>query len=109
MAYTFLTVSVGNPKYILYLELRVHPCIHLVHSVIETLFLFFRLLACLSASVAETSTHASPTSSCASNELYGLRQVFKEHLKDLLILNTKGFTGHPMGVSFEDVVVSLSL
>jgi 3-oxoacyl-(acyl-carrier-protein) synthase len=25
-------------------------------------------------------------------------------LKHLLILNTKGFTGHPMGVSFEDVV-----
>jgi 3-oxoacyl-(acyl-carrier-protein) synthase len=52
----------------------------------------------------ETSTHASPTSSCASNEVYGLREVFGEHLKDLLILNTKGFTGHPMGVSFEDVV-----
>lgn len=30
--------------------------------------------------------------------------MFGEHLKDLLILNTKGFTGHPMGVSFEDVV-----
>ena len=52
----------------------------------------------------ETSTHASPTSSCASNEIYGLREVFGEHLKDLLILNTKGYTGHPMGVSFEDVV-----
>mmetsp|Transcript_26247 Transcript_26247/g.58952 ORF Transcript_26247/g.58952 Transcript_26247/m.58952 type:complete len:590 (-) Transcript_26247:150-1919(-) len=52
----------------------------------------------------ETGTHASPSSSCAANEIYGLRQVFGEHLKDLLILNTKGFTGHPMGVSFEDVV-----
>jgi 3-oxoacyl-(acyl-carrier-protein) synthase len=52
----------------------------------------------------ETSTHASPTSSCAANELYGLRKVFGENMKDLLILNTKGFTGHPMGVSFEDVV-----
>ena len=25
-------------------------------------------------------------------------------MSELLILNTKGFTGHPMGVSFEDVV-----
>ncbi|CAE7381543.1 sch1 [Symbiodinium microadriaticum] len=52
----------------------------------------------------ETSTNASPTASCASNELYGLRKVFGEDFKNLLILNTKGFTGHPMGVSFEDVV-----
>lgn len=54
----------------------------------------------------ETSTHASPTSSCASNEIHGLRQVFGSDLKNLLILNTKGFTGHPMGVSFEDVVAT---
>ena len=54
----------------------------------------------------ETSTYASPTSSCASNELYGLRKVFGENFKDILILNTKGFTGHPMGVSFEDVVAA---
>jgi 3-oxoacyl-(acyl-carrier-protein) synthase len=55
----------------------------------------------------ETSTYASPTSSCASNELHGLRKVFgEENFKHLLILNTKGFTGHPMGVSFEDVVAA---
>lgn len=36
--------------------------------------------------------------------MYALRKVFGAHLSDLLILNTKGFTGHPMGVSFEDVV-----
>jgi len=35
-----------------------------------------------------------------------LRKVFGEELKNLLILNTKGFTGHPMGVSFEDVVAA---
>jgi len=52
----------------------------------------------------ETSTNASPNASCASNELYGLRKVFGDDFKHLLILNTKGFTGHPMGVSFEDVV-----
>jgi 3-oxoacyl-(acyl-carrier-protein) synthase len=38
--------------------------------------------------------------------LYGLRKAFKEDFKSLLILNTKGFTGHPMGVSFEDVVAA---
>lgn len=54
----------------------------------------------------ETSTYASPTSSCASNELYGLRKVFGDYFRDILILNTKGFTGHPMGVSFEDVVAA---
>lgn len=52
----------------------------------------------------ETSTNASPSASCASNELYGLRKVFGHDFKNLVILNTKGFTGHPMGVSFEDVV-----
>ena len=44
---------------------------------------------------------SSPTSSCASNEVYGLRKVFGDDFQHLLILNTKGFTGHPMGVSFE--------
>ena len=52
----------------------------------------------------ETSTHGSPSSSCAANEIHGLREVFRDDLKHLLILNTKGYTGHPMGVSFEDVV-----
>lgn len=52
----------------------------------------------------ETCTHASDASSCAANEVYALRQVFgSEAMKKLIILNTKGFTGHPMGVSFEDV------
>ena len=30
--------------------------------------------------------------------------MFGEHFPKLMILNTKCFTGHPMGVSFEDVV-----
>jgi 3-oxoacyl-(acyl-carrier-protein) synthase len=52
----------------------------------------------------ETSTHASDESSCAGNEIAALREAFGEDLlSKLLILNTKGFTGHPMGVSFEDV------
>jgi 3-oxoacyl-(acyl-carrier-protein) synthase len=52
----------------------------------------------------ETSTHASDASSCAGNEVAALRYAFgDELLSKLLLLNTKGFTGHPMGVSFEDV------
>jgi 3-oxoacyl-(acyl-carrier-protein) synthase len=52
----------------------------------------------------ETCTHATPASSCAGNEIAALRYAFGDDLlSKLLILNTKGFTGHPMGVSFEDV------
>ena len=52
----------------------------------------------------ETSTHASAAASCSGNEIAALRSAFgDELLSKLLILNTKGFTGHPMGVSFEDV------
>jgi 3-oxoacyl-(acyl-carrier-protein) synthase len=76
----------------------------------------------------ETCTHASSASSCAGNEIAALRYAFGDDLlSKLLILNTKGFTGHvsdcehfldflnfdcfsrvfvflqPMGVSFEDV------
>ena len=52
----------------------------------------------------ETSTHASSASSCSGNEVAALRSAFGDDLlAKLLICNTKGFTGHPMGVSFEDV------
>jgi 3-oxoacyl-(acyl-carrier-protein) synthase len=58
----------------------------------------------------ETSTHASPASSCAGNEIAALRHAFGDALvSKLLIVNTKGFTGHPMGVSFEDVAAVESL
>ena len=52
----------------------------------------------------ETCTHATSSTSCAGNEVAALRSAFgDELLSKMLILNTKGFTGHPMGVSFEDV------
>jgi len=52
----------------------------------------------------ETGTFASETASCAYNEVHALRQCFGEDLlQHLLLVNTKGLTGHPMGVSFEDV------
>ena len=52
----------------------------------------------------ETSTNASVSTSCAYNELCALKHVFGEELQHILILNTKGFTGHAMSVSFEDIV-----
>ncbi|KAG6967224.1 hypothetical protein JG687_00004392 [Phytophthora cactorum] len=52
----------------------------------------------------ETGTNASPKSSCAYTEVAALRTAFgSELLAELVIANTKGFTGHPMAVSFEDV------
>jgi len=52
----------------------------------------------------ETCTHASDASSCSGNEVAALRFAFGDDLlSKMLILNTKGFTGHPMGVSFEDI------
>ncbi|ETN12090.1 hydroxymethylglutaryl-CoA synthase [Phytophthora nicotianae INRA-310] len=52
----------------------------------------------------ETGTNASPKSSCAYTEVTALRTAFgSELLSKLTIANTKGFTGHPMAVSFEDV------
>jgi 3-oxoacyl-(acyl-carrier-protein) synthase len=43
----------------------------------------------------ETSTHASDSSSCSGNEVAALRSAFGDDLlSKLLILNTKGFTGH---------------
>ncbi len=51
----------------------------------------------------ETCTNSSPITSCAYNEIYALRECFGPLLEKFPIINTKGFTGHPMGVSFEDV------
>lgn len=53
----------------------------------------------------ETGTNASPTTSCAFAEVTALRSALgDELLRQLVIANTKGITGHPMAVSFEDVV-----
>ncbi|RLN90202.1 hypothetical protein BBJ28_00001869 [Nothophytophthora sp. Chile5] len=52
----------------------------------------------------ETGTNASPTASCAYTEVTALRLAFGPALlPKLLVANTKGFTGHPMSVAFEDV------
>ncbi|CAI5710509.1 unnamed protein product [Peronospora destructor] len=52
----------------------------------------------------ETGTNASATCSCAYTEVTALRTAFgSELLAQLMVANTKGFTGHPMAVAFEDV------
>jgi 3-oxoacyl-(acyl-carrier-protein) synthase len=40
----------------------------------------------------------------ASAEVVALRHTFGDAAKELVVANTKGFTGHPMGVGIEDVI-----
>ena len=49
----------------------------------------------------ETYTPARGGSAAA--EIHALRQVFGDDADRIVIANTKGFTGHPMGVGLEDV------
>jgi len=40
----------------------------------------------------------------ASAEVMALRHTFGESANNIIVANTKGFTGHPMGVGVEDVI-----
>ncbi len=55
----------------------------------------------------ETYTPARGGSAAA--EIHALREVFGEDADRIVIANTKGFTGHPMGVGIEDVVAVKAL
>ncbi|HYF24765.1 MAG TPA: SDR family NAD(P)-dependent oxidoreductase, partial [Baekduia sp.] len=55
----------------------------------------------------ETYTPARGGSAAA--EIHALRRVFGEAAGEVVIANTKGFTGHPMGVGLEDVVAVKAL
>ncbi len=55
----------------------------------------------------ETYTPARGGSAAA--EIHALREVFGEDADRIVIANTKGFTGHPMGVGLEDVVAVKAL
>ncbi|MBT8405468.1 MAG: beta-ketoacyl synthase, partial [Gemmatimonadetes bacterium] len=55
----------------------------------------------------ETYTPARGGSAAA--EVHALRRVFGDAADTVVIANTKGFTGHPMGVGVEDVVVVKAL
>jgi malonyl CoA-acyl carrier protein transacylase len=50
----------------------------------------------------ETYTPARGGSAAA--EIEALNYVFRESANQIVIANTKGFTGHPMGVGIEDVI-----
>ncbi len=52
----------------------------------------------------ETFTPARGGSAAA--EVVALRQTFGSATDDIVVANTKGFTGHPMGVGIEDVIVA---
>jgi len=55
-------------------------------------------------------TQTSAQGGCAKAEIDALSLAFGEQSKPhILIANTKGFTGHPMGVGLEDVVAVASL
>jgi 3-oxoacyl-(acyl-carrier-protein) synthase/acyl carrier protein len=49
-------------------------------------------------------TYTPARGGSASAEVVALRQTFGEAAKDVIVANTKGFTGHPMGVGVEDVI-----
>ena len=55
----------------------------------------------------ETYTPARGGSAAA--EVNALRQVFGDAADQVVVANTKGFTGHPMGVGIEDVVAVKAL
>ncbi len=40
----------------------------------------------------------------AAAEVFALRQTFGAAANEIVVANTKGFTGHPMGVGIEDVI-----
>ncbi|MBP1685847.1 MAG: beta-ketoacyl synthase, partial [Deltaproteobacteria bacterium] len=55
----------------------------------------------------ETYTPARGGSAAA--EVHALRHVFGAATDEIVVANTKGFTGHPMGVGIEDVVAIKAL
>ena len=54
-------------------------------------------------------TYTPARGGSASAEIFALRRVFGADADRIVIANTKGFTGHPMGVGLEDVVAVKAL
>ncbi len=54
-------------------------------------------------------TYTPARGGSASAEIHALRSVFGKNADEVVIANTKGFTGHPMGVGIEDVVAIKAL
>jgi 3-oxoacyl-(acyl-carrier-protein) synthase/NAD(P)-dependent dehydrogenase (short-subunit alcohol dehydrogenase family) len=49
-------------------------------------------------------TYTPARGGSASAEVMALRKTFGQRASEIVIANTKGFTGHPMGVGVEDVI-----
>ncbi len=54
-------------------------------------------------------TYTPARGGSASAEIFALRHTFKEHANKVIIANTKGYTGHTMGVGVEDVLAVKAL
>lgn len=54
-------------------------------------------------------TYTPARGGSASAEIHALRQCFRDSANQIVIANTKGFTGHSMGVGIEDVVAVKAL
>ena len=54
-------------------------------------------------------TYTPARGGSASAEIHALRSSFGSQANQVIIANTKGFTGHSMGVGIEDVVVTKAL
>lgn len=54
-------------------------------------------------------TYTPARGGSASAEINALRRVFRENANRVVIANTKGFTGHAMGVGVEDVIAVKAL
>nr|MDJ0919197.1 SDR family NAD(P)-dependent oxidoreductase [Woeseiaceae bacterium] len=54
-------------------------------------------------------TYTPARGGSASAEIHALREVFGKQADDVVISNTKGFTGHAMGAGVEDVVAVKAL
>jgi acyl transferase domain-containing protein/NAD(P)-dependent dehydrogenase (short-subunit alcohol dehydrogenase family)/acyl carrier protein len=54
-------------------------------------------------------TYTPARGGSASAEIYALRKVFGEAADQIVIANTKGFTGHAMGAGIEDVLAVKAL
>ena len=54
-------------------------------------------------------TYTPARGGSASAEVKALKKAFGDHVRDVIISNVKGFTGHTMGASLEDVIAVRAL
>ncbi|MCG8350210.1 MAG: acyltransferase domain-containing protein, partial [Chloroflexales bacterium] len=62
-----------------------------------------RTMAAQTAFVSH-ETYTPARGGSASAEVFALRRTFGDSANQIVMANTKGFTGHPMGVGVEDVI-----